>query len=81
MQVGQGNNCGAQVTVVFDQSPLIDECAERERDRADVVEGFMAKWEYRVKWYGETEDKAKAAIAEIDGTQTEDMMLSFGAGG
>lgn len=27
--------------------PLIDENAERERDRADVSDGIMAKWEYR----------------------------------
>lgn len=24
--------------------------------------GIMAAWEYRVKWYGETEEQAKAMV-------------------
>lgn len=68
----------AQITVVFDQSPLIDENAERVRDLQDVRDGIMAKWEYRAKWYGETAEEAKAVIAEIEGDQSEDDMMGFG---
>lgn len=42
----------AHISIVFDQSPLVDENAERQRDKDDVLAGLMQKWEYRVKWYG-----------------------------
>ena len=68
----------AQITVVFDQSPLIDENAERVRDLQDVRDGIMPKWEYRAKWYGETKEEAKAVIAEIEDSRSEDDMMGFG---
>ena len=55
----------ARVSVVFDQSPFIDENSERERDRQDVLNGILAKWEYRMKWMGESEEEAKAVLNEI----------------
>lgn len=61
-------NDEAAISVTFDQSPLIDENAERERDRADVSDGIMAKWEYRAKWYGESEEEAKHNIPSDDDT-------------
>ena len=65
----------AHITVVFDQSPLVDENAERQRDKDDVATGIMQKWEYRVKWYGETETEAKKALK--DGEPTDDDLLGF----
>lgn len=59
-------NDEAAISVTFDQSPLIDENAERERDRADVSDGIMAKWEYRAKWYGESEEEAKRNVPSDD---------------
>ena len=53
------------VTIEFDDSYIIDKEAERERDRQDVRDGLMQKWEYRVKWYGEDEKTAKA-MTEAD---------------
>ena len=38
----------------------------------------MAKWEYRVKFYGETESTAKSKIAEIAGNQSDDALMGFG---
>ncbi len=67
----------SQISVTFDQSPLIDEAAERLQDKQDVNDGVMAKWEYRMKWYGETEEEARAVISEIEGSQSEDEMLGF----
>lgn len=66
----------SKVEIVFDKSVIIDEDAERLQDLQDVRDGIMAKWEYRVKWYGETEKEAKKNIAEIeDGRQVD---LGFG---
>ena len=45
-----------------------DEEAERMKDLNDVNAGLMAKWEYRVKWYGEDEDSAKMMVDEINGS-------------
>lgn len=55
------------VTVNFEDGFIIDDETRRERDRQDVREGLLNKWEYRVKWYGETEEQAKAAL---EGMQT-----------
>lgn len=68
-------DCG--IEIMFDQSPLIDENAERARDREDVSTGLMLPWEYRVKWYGEDENKAKSVL---DGVETDDDILDFGDG-
>ncbi len=52
--------------VDFDDSVLTDADALRERDRQDVRDGFMQKWEYRVKWYNEDEETAKAMCPPAD---------------
>ena len=59
-----------QITINFEDGFVIDEETRRERDRQDVRDGLMQAWEYRVKWYGEDEATAKAAIADMK-TQTE----------
>ena len=46
----------------FSDSVLIDEETERKQDMADVAAGFMHHWEYRMKWYGEDEETAKANV-------------------
>ena len=43
----------------------------------EVRDGIMQKWEFRAKWYGETEEQAKAAIAAA--RESEDQGLSFNA--
>lgn len=35
---------------------------ERANDRQDLAAGILNDWEYRAKWYNETEDEAKAAL-------------------
>ena len=60
-------NPDAVITVDFEDGFIIDDETRRERDRQDVRDGLMNKWEFRVKWYGESEEEAKAAI---DGMQT-----------
>lgn len=59
-------NPNAKITVKFDDTMFTDEEAERMKDLNDVNAGLMAKWEYRVKWYGEDENTAKKSIQDID---------------
>lgn len=57
-----GCRCNANIEIVFDKSVVIDEATERETDRQDVRDKIMSPWEYRMKWYGETEEEAKEAL-------------------
>lgn len=57
----------APVVVAFEDGFIIDTQAAKEQDRIDVRDGLMLPWEYRVKWYGEDEATAKAAL---EGLQT-----------
>lgn len=50
----------------FKDSILTDEETERAQDKSDVAAGLMLPWEYRVKWYGETEEQARAKLAELE---------------
>jgi len=55
-------NSGYEFSCKFNDSILTDEETERQQDRADVSMGAMQLWEYRKKWYGETEEQAKVAV-------------------
>lgn len=59
-------NPDAKITIKFDDTMFTDEEAERMKDLNDVNAGLMAKWEYRVKWYGEDDDTAKEMVNEIN---------------
>ena len=63
----------AKIVIKFDQSPLIDENAERVRDREDVNANLMLPWEYRMKWYGEDEATAKKALDSM----SDDELMGF----
>lgn len=52
------------ITIDFDDSIIEDSAAERAQDRQDVSMGAMSLEEYRAKWYGETEEQAKAKLPE-----------------
>ena len=54
----------SEITIDFDDSIIEDKAAERTSDRQDVSMGAMSLWEYRVKYYGETEAQAKAAVQQ-----------------
>lgn len=68
--------CGADcdpetaITVNFEDGFVIDDETRRERDRQDVRDGLMNDWEFRVRWYGETEAEAKAALNDLKTAQT-----------
>lgn len=58
------------VHVDFDDSFFVDPAAERARDLAEVQAGLMAPWEFRVRYYGESEAAAREMIATIGGSGT-----------
>lgn len=60
--LNQGVNPDTQVTVNFEDSYIIDKESERQRDLQEVRDGIMQKYEYRMKWYGEDEETAKAIL-------------------
>lgn len=54
----------ADIKVNFDDSIIEDTGAEKERFLQEIRDGVRKKWEYRVKFFGESEEDAKAAVAE-----------------
>ncbi len=68
----------AKIEIDFDRSIIIDSTAERLQDLQEVREGVMSKWEYRAKYYNESESEAKVKIDEINGTQNDDALMGFG---
>ena len=51
-----------EISFVWDDSIIVDADKERQSDRQDVSMGLMQAWEYRMKWYGETEAQAKEMV-------------------
>ena len=60
-----------QASFEWDDSIVTDAEAERQSDRQDVSMGAMPLYEYRMKWYGETEEKAKAMVQQQEDTVIE----------
>lgn len=60
--VGAGLNENVEIDIKFDDSIIEDKQAERTADRQDVAMGAMPLWEYRMKWYNEDEETAKATV-------------------
>lgn len=50
-----------EITVMFDDSIITDTAAEKAQDMAEVGVTLNA-WEYRMKWYNEDEETAKANV-------------------
>ena len=61
---GNSLKLDTDIVIDFDDSIIEDKEAERQRDRQDVSMGVMRLEEYRAKWYGETEEQAKANLPE-----------------
>ena len=52
------------ITVILEDGYLTDRESQRQRDREEVRDGLLRRWEYRARWYGETEAEARAAALE-----------------
>ena len=67
-----------EVAYSWDDSIINDATVERERDRQDVRDGLMMNWEYRMKWYGETEAQAKGIFTQLEEEElTDDELMGF----
>lgn len=55
-----GVTAAFETRVNFDDSIIEDAGSTRQRDLQEVRDGIMQAWEFRAKWYGETEEQAKA---------------------
>jgi A118 family predicted phage portal protein len=77
--LGQPVDENCDIEIKFEDSYIIDKEQERERDRQDIRDGLMQKWEYRVKWYGESEEEAKAILGPtVDVTNPFDFKQQSG---
>lgn len=52
------------INIDFDDSIIEDKQSERQTDKGDLAIGAMTLLEYRMKWYGETEEEAAKHINE-----------------
>jgi A118 family predicted phage portal protein len=59
-----GEVADEDIKILFDDSIIEDKEAQMKRDKEDVAAGLLSKEEYRMKWYGEDEDTAKAKVKE-----------------
>lgn len=62
----EGDNLGEitdkDINIIFHDNIIIDENLEKEVFRAEIDLGVRAEWEYRVRFFGESTEEAKAFI-------------------
>lgn len=58
------------VLVNWDDSIISDSATQRNQDMTDVLNGVMQPWEYRVNWYGESEEEARKATTTSSASAT-----------
>ena len=63
--LGEAVNPDAVIDILADDSYIIDKESEKKEWREDVSLGLRSKTEYRMYFYGETEEEAKAALERI----------------
>ena len=64
--IGASVDPDTNIVVEFSDGYIISDEEKRAADLLDVQNGIMQRWEFRVKWYGEDEDTAKAMI-QVEG--------------
>ncbi len=72
---GETVDPSAKITVEFADGYIISDEEKRENDRKDVQDFIMQPWEYRMTWYGEDEQTAKAMTENSGRTYGE---IQFG---
>lgn len=55
------------VSVTWDDSIVEDTAAEKEQMQAEIAVGIASPWEYRMRFYGESEEDARERAAEVSG--------------
>ena len=56
----------AKITINFDDSIIEDTGAEKEKFLQEIRDGIRDKWEYRARFFGETEEEAKANVPQSE---------------
>lgn len=67
----------ARITIQFDDTMFSDEEAERVRFMQEIAAGIRQKWEYRVKYDGESEEEARKMTGETDSETNEGLDGQF----
>ena len=52
---------------------MMDPQSEKTEDLLEVQQGIMSKEEFRVKWYGEDIETAKAKVEEMKSSEPENI--------
>ena len=65
-----------EVAYCWDDSIIVDKDTEKQMDLIEVDKGLMSKVEYRVKWMGETETQAQAALSQIDSEKEKELLMT-----
>lgn len=63
----QGGNSNIEVSINFDDSIIQDVASEKQQFLQEIRDGVRQKWEYRAKFFGESEEQAKASLPKDDG--------------
>lgn len=53
-----------KMTINFDDSIIEDTGAEKEKFMQEIRDGIREPWEYRARFFGETEEEAKAKVPQ-----------------
>ena len=60
------------VTITDKDGFMVDTETAKQEFRQDIAQGIRQAWEYRVKFLGETEEIAKAMVADEEIKETEE---------
>lgn len=62
-----------EIEIKFNDMARKDPEAEKKEDLLEVQQGIMSKDEFRVKWYGEDEETAKAKVEEMKSSEPDNL--------
>ena len=65
----------------YESKRALSDEEKKAADLQDVQQGIMQKWEYRVRWYGEDEEAAKAAVPPVTGVDIDSLLTRTAGGG
>lgn len=72
--LGQNVNVDSLVSVKFDDGYIIDIQSQKQWDMQEIRDGLMLPEEYRVKWWGESLEEARAMLSR---RQSNDDLMGF----
>ena len=76
----QNLDTDARITIQFDDTMFSDEEAERMQFIQEIAAGIRQRWEYRVKYLGESEEEAREMTGETPQAQALSLAGQFTGG-